>query len=74
MGRDTNEGFFDFSQKIRSVRIEDCEGDINNLLDMLAERTNSFKGNAEDGTCLLINPIVLEEWERRNGGLGSIMW
>lgn len=59
---DSNAGFFDLGKKVRSVRIEDCEGEVNDLLGLLAERTNDFEGNAEDGTCLIINPSVVEDW------------
>ncbi len=62
---DRNEGFFDFSKKIRSVRIEDCEGDVNKVLEMLAERTSEFEGDTEDGTCLFVNPSVLVDWQIR---------
>lgn len=53
-GKGALNGFFDFVSKVRTLRIETSAGAIGTILGALAERTNTFEGNAEDGTCLYV--------------------
>lgn len=68
--RDDNEGFFDFSRKIRSLRIQDCAGSVNKLLGILNKRTSNFEDAVDpnDETCLRITQDTLKDWGVTNEG------
>ncbi len=68
--RDDNEGFFDFSRKIRSLRIQNCAGSVNKLLGILNKRTSNFEDAVDpnDETCLRITQDTLKDWGVMNEG------